>query len=201
MANLAFGIIGGGEMKSLPLKLYDPRKGESFELSFGKWSFSSLSSGFLVLDGHSEVDAEMFSALISQCVHATSSRAFTVVRPWVPGARNLLEQLSAKFPDMVETEGARCVFSAPAAFVEVLAIRKAVGGSNSGEWIFGGCIDPHASELLDFHALPLVSLLRHSEEIGCLLSFGEHGQLTFITRLFDGVDAIAAEIAALAIAP
>jgi len=187
-------------MKSLPLKFYDPRKGESFELSSEKWTFSSLSSGFLVLDGYTEVEAERFSAPIKKCVHATSSKAFTVVRPWVPGARKLRGQLSATLPELVEIGGVICAFSLPSVLDEVLAIRKATGGSNSGEWIFGGCVDPHASQLLDIRALPLVSLLRRAEKIGCLISFGEHGQLTFITRLFNGVDAIAAEIAALAIA-
>lgn len=183
-------------MKSLNLKSFDPRRGESFDLNAGKWTFSSLSSRFLVLDGHSVADAERFSAPLKKCVQGTSAKAFAVVRPWMPGARNLRSRLREKLPDLVETSGTLSAFFSPTALDEVLAIRRGAGAGQSGEWIFGGCIAPDARDLLDRHALPLVSLLKHADEIGCLLSFGEHEQVTFMTKLFEGVDAIAAEVAA-----
>lgn len=186
-------------MKNEPLKFFDFRVGDGFELCSADWTFSSLKSAHLVLDGVCEIAADRFLSPIKKCIHATSSSAFLVVKPWQPGGKKLQHALTAKIPGLTEVDG---VLFAPVGLCDLTAvfdIRHISGGGDSGEWILGGSEQNSITEkIFSCSESPLVSLLKQSNRIRCLASFSEHRQILFMTKIYPGVDAAISEIREIA---
>jgi len=192
-------VIGGCEMA---IEIYDPRRGEDFVLKNRrlKKSFSSLHHGLLVVDSQGQSLLSKEVTVLKESIPKTSALGFFIVVLWVPGAKKLKASIQQEFGETFECANSLCgYFDAQSVDnVELLLdLRDTFGGNKSGEWGFGGCLTKFSApkrislfrgELWDFE-----HVLYDADRLGCLLFLGER-YTTFVTRIFDGMDAALSQL-------
>ena len=181
----------------MKIKIYDPRRGEDFVFNnrpLNK-SFSSLRHGFFVADSQDQAALSRRVDLLKECIPKTSNLGFFVVALWMPGAKRLKAAIRQQCGDVCEFANSLCGYFDLQSIDPVdklLALRDTFGGNKGGEWGFGGCLtkfrQPQRISLLRGESWHLTHLLDNAEKLGCLLFLGD-GYTTFMTRMFDGVDA------------
>lgn len=190
--------------KRAPVKIFDPREGQGYQISVMGEIFSSLAHNVMVIEAQprfNTLGVSVFGQTLEMCQHRelmtfllenTSRQGFVTWVPWTPepiGVRDLLRAL----PGYDEADGSvMSTFGiSRQGLDDVCRIRSEA--KYEGEWSIGGAreqlVSPRQIGIKGAMLWNLGHLLRQIDRIGCLFS-KEAGQVLLVSQLFDGVDRV-----------
>jgi len=181
------------------MEIYDSRLGQDFRFNTPIGTFSSLEHHFYVLDNAGNLPWARGDSLLKECVLKTSKIGFFTIALWAPGAKKLATKIKQEFQVASEFWGSLCgYFDVETDSIQKLfEIRKMFGEGKSGEWGLGGCLEkfspPTRISFAKNETWGFCHILNQPAKIGCLLYLGEMRQTTFMTKIFDGLDACLAQ--------
>jgi hypothetical protein len=192
-------------MPANPTHIFDARRGEDFQLQNRKIGvhFSSRQHGFVLINSCSHRSwGERLTFLQEAIAKSGSKLGFVTVKAWALGARALIKTMQAEYLDSSQHEASLIIYlslqSIGTDLTRVFRIRERFGGSNSGEWGFGGCPErfsaPTSLSPSRARSWDLFQIVGQPEILNCYLYFGEMDQITFLVKPFEGLSASLATI-------
>lgn len=121
---------------------------------------------------------------------ADSGRGFFSVSPWNPDAKELRKQIKARFAAVFESDiDIYGYFESSGEVAQLMELRDAAGGINSGEWRIGSCF----RNFENFNAIDirkdLSFFLDNVANVGFLLDLSEMQQSLLLVKSYDGARA------------
>lgn len=184
-------------MTGRPLQ-FDHRLGQDFRFTDAAYGlqFSSARSGFTVLDDAGCVPWRTSAPELARAIRANSTFGFLTVLPWWPKGRSVLTAVRQRFGPGIAGKDSLCVMFEPTLANVERALELCEGTGALGEWGIGGCSEalqmnvPIGAGGKQVYLWNLTAVLGQAHVVGSFLHFGEQHAVTFMTRLFDGMDEV-----------
>lgn len=191
-------------MSKYQSRIFDPRKGASFEYRVSRSEhFSSLAAGFYILNtwptrekcGSRTVQAKWRSPVFPDLFRHALEKTSRLLVLIVDRQCGIQPEINLARLKAILTDSSQLVYSEPSAEAMQFFLDLQVKYQTYDEWLFAGCTDaievPKESSKWFTQPSGLEFILPQHEKLGCFLYHnGETGEVILGTRIFSGLDAV-----------